>query len=313
MTTFPLVTVVCPAYNCDRFIEPALESVLSQSYRPIEIIVVDDGSTDSTPEVVQSFREVRYIRQSNQGPSAARNVGIVSALGEYIAFLDLDDLWTPEKLNIQLTGLLAYPKAGLSFGDMRLFWTNDSEELTMFQKYRLTTEYFGHENVVNNAVAKLIRCNFIPTSSVVARKSALTKAGNFDEQFRKAEDWDMWLRIAMRQPIIYSTKLLTLKRLHDVNVSRDSEGMNVASVQVLEKLKQNHRKELQRLGIDISKVLSDCYRNLGYFYLRQKALAKARKALGQSLFLGFHLRSVAYYLSTFAGRRLVGTLVRVRG
>src|SRR5262245_2526742 len=129
MSTLPLISVVCPAYNCARFIKPALESVLAQSYRPMEIIVIDDGSSDANPEVVQHFQEVRYLRQANQGPSVARNVGILSARGEYIAFLDVDDLWTPEKLSVQLAGLLSYPQAALSFADMRLFWSNGAETL----------------------------------------------------------------------------------------------------------------------------------------------------------------------------------------
>jgi len=313
MSENPLVSVVCPAYNCGLFIKPALESVFSQSYRPIEVIVVDDGSTDSTPELIKVYREVWYLRQANLGASAARNNGIRAARGEYVAFLDLDDLWTPEKLSDQVVALESCPEAGFGFSDMRLFSSSGDEELTMFQKYQLTAEYFGHEWMVERAVAKLVMMNFIPTSSVVARKTALTEAGGFDEQFRKSEDWDLWLRMALRQPIIYSPKLLTLKRVHEVNTSRDSEGMNVASLQVLEKLKRDHQYLLDKLGVDIASVLRDSYRNLGYFYLRQTALAEARRALGQSLSLGFQSRALVYFLATFLGRGLVGSLVRARG
>ena len=313
MSENQMVTVVCPAYNCARFIKPALESVFAQSYRPIEVIVVDDGSTDSTPELLKSYGEVCYLRQANRGPSAARNSGIRAARGAYVAFLDLDDLWTSEKLSDQVAVLEAYQNAGLCFADMRMFSSNGCEELTMFQKYRFTTEYFGHESVVDRAVAKLVTMNFIPTSSVVARKTALTQAGGFDEQFRKSEDWDLWLRMALHQPITYSPKVLILKRVHEVNVSRDSEGMNVASLQVLEKLKRNHQDLLDKLGIDIKSVLRDGYRNLGYFYLRRILLAEARHALGQSLSLGFQPRALIYFLSTFLGRGLVGSLVRARG
>ncbi len=313
MSGNPLVSVVCPAYNCAQFIAPALESVFAQTFHPIEVIVVDDGSTDSTPELIKSYREVCYLRQVNSGPSAARNSGIRAARGEYVAFLDLDDLWIPEKLSNQVAALESCPEAGLAFSDMSLFSNGGSEELTMFQKYRLTAEYFGHERLIDRAVAKLVTMNFIPTSSVVARKTALTQAGGFDEQFRKSEDWDLWLRMALRYPIIYSPELLTLKRVHEVNTSRDSEGMNVASLQVLEKLKRDHQELLEELGVDIKSVLRDGYRNLGYFYLRQISLAEARRALGQSLSLGFQSRALVYFLSTFLGRGLVGSLVRARG
>ena len=313
MSYNPLVSVVCPAYNCAPFIAPALESVFAQSYCPIEIIVVDDGSTDATSDLVKGYPDVRYIRQANRGPSAARNTGIRAAQGEYVAFLDIDDLWTPEKLSEQVAILNSCPDAGICFADMRLFTDGAGEEPTMFQKYNLTVNYFGDERFVTNAVTKLVTMNFIPTSSVVARKSALLQAGGFDEQFRKAEDWDLWLRVALHHPIIYSPKLLTLKRVHDVNTSRDAEGMNSAALQVLEKLKRDHQALLVTLGIDILPVLRDGYRNLGYFYLRQISLLEAREALWRSLSLGFQPRSLAYFLSTFLGRGLVGSLVRVRG
>jgi len=313
MNPNPLVSVVCPTYNGARFIEPGLESVFAQSYRPIEVIVVDDGSTDATPKIIKSYGEVSYLRQANRGPSSARNHGVRVARGEYIAFLDLDDLWTREKLSDQVALLEAYQAAGLCFSDMRLFSEGGREELTMFQKYGLGANYFGHEWRVDRAVAKLVTMNFIPTSSVVARKSTLTQVGGFDEQFRKSEDWDLWLRMAICYPIIYSHKLLTLKRLHEVNTSRDSEGMNVASLHVLEKLKREHQDVLEELGVDIISVLRDGYRNLGYFYLRQISLAESRRALGQSLALGFQSRALVYFLSTFLGRGLVGALVRARG
>jgi glycosyltransferase involved in cell wall biosynthesis len=313
MTQKSLVSVVCPAYNCERFIEPALDSVFAQSHRPIEVIVVDDGSTDSTAELVKGYHEVRYLNQTNRGPSAARNCGIRAARGEFVAFLDLDDLWIPEKLAKQVAALESCPEAGLSFSDMRLFDSAGQDRLTMFQKYRLTAEYFGHDSVVDRAVAKLVTVNFIPTSSVLARKSALTQVGGFDEQFRKSEDWDLWLRIALRRPILYTLELLALKRVHDVNTSRDAEGMNVASLQVLEKLRRDHQSYLDQLDVDIHRVLRDAYRNLGYFYLRQILLVEARQALGRSLSHGFQSRALLYFLSTFLGRGLVGSLVRARG
>jgi glycosyltransferase involved in cell wall biosynthesis len=313
MMVQPLVSVVCPAYNCARFIQSALESVFAQIYRPIEIIVVDDGSTDTTPELIQRYREIHYLKQENRGPSAARNLGVRAAHGEYIAFLDLDDLWTPKKLSEQIARLESLPDAGLSFSDMRLFSAAGNDDLTMFQKYRLTKEFFGDDRYVDHAVTKLVSRNFIPTSSVVVRKTVLTQSGGFDERFRKAEDWDLWLRIGLRYPIIYSSIPLVLKRVHDVNVSRDSEGMNVAALKVLEKFRREYQRPLDSLGVDITGVLRDAYRNLGYFYLRQMSLTEARNALSASLALGFHGRALVYFLSTFLGRSLVGTLVRARG
>jgi glycosyltransferase involved in cell wall biosynthesis len=313
MTEKPLVSVVCPAYNCERFIEPALQSVFTQSYRQLEVIVVDDGSTDSTPELIKNYGELCYLRQTNRGPSAARNHGIRAARGEFVAFLDLDDLWTPQKLAKQMAALESCPDAALIFSDMRLFDTTGEDKLTMFQTYRLTADFFGHESIVDRSVAKLVTMNFIPTSSVLARKAALAEVGGFDEKFRKSEDWDLWLRIAIRRPIAYIPEPMTLKRVHEVNTSRDAEGMNVASLQVLEKFTRDHQHVLDQLGVDMVRVLRDGYRNLGYFYLRQISLTEARRALGRSLSLGFQSRALLYFLSTFLGRGLIGSLVRARG
>ena len=313
MTGNPLVSVVCPAYNCAQFIASALESVLAQSYKPLEIIIVDDGSTDSTCALVRGYPDIRYIHQTNRGPSAARNAGIASARGEYIAFLDLDDLWASGKVAEQLAILESHPRAGLCFTDMYLFTDGTIREDSMFQRYRLTEQYFGHEKVVRNPVAKLVTMNFIPTSSVIARKTALLQAGGFDEKFRKAEDWDLWLRLAIRHPIVYSHKALVLKRLHEFNTSNDYEGMNVAALQVLEKFKKDNRAEVTKLNIDLMAILRDGYQNLGYYYLRQICLAEAREAFQRSLSLGFRARALVYFLATFLGPGFVGSIVRARG
>jgi hypothetical protein len=141
----------------------------------------------------------------------------------------------------------------------------------------------------------------------------VTQAGGFDERFRKAEDWDLWLRMALRAPLFYSSRVLVRKRVHRINVSHDAAGMNAAALEVLEKLGRDHREELIRLGIDMNRTLRDAYRNLGYFYIRQTAVAEARAALWRSLSLGFQLRSLLYFLSTLLGRRFVSSVVRARG
>ncbi len=309
----PLVSVVLPAYNAETHLKGALDSVFAQTYQSIEVIVVDDGSTDATAEIAKGFPDVHYVRQVNRGPSAARNSGIEVARGECVAFLDADDLWEAEKLNEQITILDADPDAGLSFSDMRLFSQPGPHQPSMFAKYGYTDEFFGDNRLVLDPVRKLVRANFIPTSSVVARKDAILSAGGFDEQFYKAEDWDLWLRVALHFPIVYSPKVLLRKRVHEVNVSRDVEGMNVAAIQVLEKFKRQNPDLLRKLDLDLTGTLRDGYRNLGYFYLRQRSVAPARAALWRSLSLGFQWRALIYFLSTLLGSRFVSSVVRARG
>src|SRR5213078_156464 len=108
----PLVSVIIPVYNGARYLRAALESVFAQTYRPIEVIVVDDGSGDDSGVIAQSFPDVHFIHQENQGVAAARNHGFDAARGEFIAFLDQDDLWTPEKLKVQVNYLLNHPDVG---------------------------------------------------------------------------------------------------------------------------------------------------------------------------------------------------------
>jgi hypothetical protein len=154
--------------------------------------------------------------------------------------------------------------------------------------------------------------NFIPTSSVVARKECLVEVGCFDETFSKAEDWDLWLRMALRYPIAHSQRLSVLKRLHEVNTSCDVEGMNVAALCVLEKLGKEHGELLPQLGVDITTLLRDGYRNLGYFYLRELSKIEARAALKKSLALGVQLRSLLYFASTFLSPSLLRSLMHAR-
>jgi len=117
----PLVSVIIPVYNGGRYLRAALESVFAQTYRPFEVIVVDDGSADDSGVIAQSFPEVRYIYQTNQGVAAARNNGLEAARGEYFAFLDQDDLWAPEKLKLQVEYLLSHPEVGYTLTQQQFF------------------------------------------------------------------------------------------------------------------------------------------------------------------------------------------------
>ena len=117
----PLVSVIIPVHNGGRYLRAALESVFAQTYRPFEVIVVDDGSTDDSGVIAQSFHDVRYIHQANQGVAAARNNGIEAARGEFFAFLDQDDLWTPEKLKLQIAYLLSHPDLGYTLTQQQFF------------------------------------------------------------------------------------------------------------------------------------------------------------------------------------------------
>ena len=152
----PLVSVVIPTYNCAHYLPAALESVLAQDYDPMEIIVVDDGSTDETQAVLQRYPEVTCIRQANGGLSNARNTGINAARGEWIALLDADDIWPPGKLEEQMQILVAHPEVALLFGDTRRFSDDGWIEAPMLERYGMGERYFGHPYLVTDAAAKLV-------------------------------------------------------------------------------------------------------------------------------------------------------------
>lgn len=189
----PSISVIIPAYNAEKTIRRAIESVLAQDLKVLEIIVVDDGSTDATQHlIVSEFPMVRYHRQSNQGVSATRNRGSELAKGEWLAFLDADDLWKPGKLRKQWRILKSHPDA--------VFITTDRD-------------FFGKEYVYIGRVfrwrfKKLLSHNRVNTSSVLLRRDVFTALGGFDPTLVTGEDWDLWLRIVHRYPAYGTTSRL---------------------------------------------------------------------------------------------------------
>ncbi len=313
MSSIPLVSVVIPAYNCARYLPAAIDSALRQTYAATEIVVVDDGSTDETPEVLARYPQVVVIRQENGGLSHARNQGIRRAAGEYIALLDGDDIWPADKLAEQMAIIQSDPAVGLLFGNARRFADDGWTEAPLFERYGLGAAYFGHERRVLDPLRKLLHMNFIPVGTVVVKKAWLVEAGLFDENFRRVEDWDIWLRIALKHPIHFSEKVWKLKRVHSTNLSNDTEAMALAAIAVMQKLAREHAGDLVACGVDVQGPLKHSYRNLGYFYLRQLRLADAKTALWRGLNYGFDARIIAYLAGSYLGSRVVRSLLRVRG
>lgn len=309
----PLVSVVIPAHNAAHYLPATLASILGQTYRPIEVIVVDDGSTDGTPEVLSNYPDVtRYRRDPAGGPSAARNLGIQRATGPYIAFLDADDLWPADKLAEQVEFMEAHPEVELLFGNARRFSDDGWTEPPLFERHRVTPTYFGKNWLVVDAVSKLLENNFIPTGTVITRKAFLVKVGLFDERFSCAEDWELWLRVALVYPLAHSTRLWKLKRVHQHNLSGDLVRMTEQALAVIEKLRDVLENALSGSGVSLRRCFRDKYRGAGYLYLRHCRLSEARAAFEKSLALGVRPRTLVYWCSTFLGRSLVAAVLRAR-
>lgn len=193
----PKVSVVIPVYNGERFLADALQSVVNQTFRDLEIIVVDDGSTDGTGKIVRQFPgPISYHRQENQGAGVARNVGVSLAQGEWVAFLDADDVWYPEKLSVQVECAEAYPGDSLFYSDMDII----DEEGHVTQKGFLSAKV-ERQSKKNRASLVSRIFNGLPfpyPSTVLVRRDAFLKAGGFNPLFRGNyhEDFDLFARIS---------------------------------------------------------------------------------------------------------------------
>jgi glycosyltransferase involved in cell wall biosynthesis len=224
----PRVSVVIPAYNAAWCVARAIDSVLAQTCGDYELVVVDDGSTDETASVVARYGDrVRFVRQANGGLSSARNAGIKAARGEYVAFLDADDWWMPQKLERQLALLRERPDAVFCSTAARL--VNPQSE--PIGEWRCTRD-------AGSTLEAIFATNaHVPGSgsAVVARRQALVDAGGFDERLASLEDIDMWMRLASRGPFHCIDEPLAVILKRPGSMSRHLDVMRNAAIDVMNK------------------------------------------------------------------------------
>jgi glycosyltransferase involved in cell wall biosynthesis len=212
----PLVSVVIPAYNAERFLAGAIESVLAQAYSPVETIVVDDGSTDRSAEIARGFGGVTVIEQENGGPSAARNRGFAASKGDFIAFHDSDDEMTPDKLEVQVGHLLAHPEVGCVLAE---------QEVTVEPGAELP---FWHEGskvptVMPPRPPDLADEPMVHPMTMVVRRETFELVGGFDESMRPAEDFDWMLRASEADvEIARLPEVLLRRRVHPDSLTQDA-------------------------------------------------------------------------------------------
>ena len=221
------ISVIIPTYNRRNTLPRAVESVLNQTYKPIEIIVVDDGSTDGTKEMFsEMYPLVRYIYQANSGVSSARNTGINSASGDWIALLDSDDEWLPDKLDRQVK--LLQDNAEIRFCHTNEIWIRNNVRINQKKKHQ---KYGG--NIFNKC---LDICRISPSSSLF-HTSVIKDVGLFDESLDVCEDYDMWLRITAKYPVLFLDQPL-IKKFggHSDQLSRVLGGIEQYRIRSLEKI-----------------------------------------------------------------------------
>ncbi|MEL7245187.1 MAG: glycosyltransferase [Cyanobacteria bacterium J06643_5] len=256
------ISVVVPVFNGAKTIKETVDSISNQTFKDIEIIIINDGSTDTTVEVIKTISDsrIKVFSYSNAGLSASRNRGISQAKGEYISFIDADDLWTPDKLESQWQALQKNPQAAVAYS-----WTDYIDESSKFIKP-------GRRIKVNgDAFSKLLVTNFLENgSNPLIKKTAFEKVGGFDESLSAAEDKDMWLRLAVNYEFVCVEKPQILYRTSTTSMSTKLKRQEAESLKVIERAFNNPKAEkLQHLK---KQSLSHLYQ-----YLTFKAIEAPRK------------------------------------
>jgi glycosyltransferase involved in cell wall biosynthesis len=245
----PAVSIVVPTYNRAERLGETLRSVFNQTCQDFELIVVDDGSTDDTQKVVNSFPRVQYIsKQENHGVSRARNEGLALAKGRYICFLDSDDLWDEKKLQIQVQWMGDNPNCQVCYTDE--IWIRKGVRVNQMNKHR---KYSG--DIFRHCLPLCI----VSPSSAMLRAELFDEIGNFDESLPACEDYDLWLRIAEKYPFHFIEEPLIIKQGgHADQLSRKYWGMDRFRVAALQKLLDRNSLEGDRLQQTRATLLEKC-------------------------------------------------------
>ncbi|HEY9865292.1 MAG TPA: glycosyltransferase [Candidatus Obscuribacterales bacterium] len=274
----PKISVVIPVYNGEKTIKKTIESVLKQTWQDFELIVINDGSQDATLEVLSSIQDprLRILSYDNAGLASSRNRGIDHAQGEYITFLDADDLWTPDKLEAQFQALEEHPEAAVAYS-----WTDAIDEFDQFLHPDSRCTLSG------NVYPNLLLATFLSNgSNAMIRKTAFKEVGIFDESLKAAEDWEMWIRLAAKYPFVVVPKAQVLYRLSPDSMSTKLIQHERESLKVIERAFAQAPASFQHLK----------QRSLGnlYKYLTFKALNTNVKPQQAMTVIRLFLKTIKY-------------------
>jgi glycosyltransferase involved in cell wall biosynthesis len=226
-----LASVVIPVFDGERYLGEAVESVLAQTYRSVEVIVVDDGSTDRSALLARSFPGVRVLEQERSGPAVARNTGAAAATGEFLAFHDADDLMPPDKLELQIGYLLENPDVGCVLGRQQLMVEPGVE---MPEWAKLAPEFAERR-------PDIVELGAVPLISMVMRRSLFVECGGFDPAYVHGEDADYLMRARQRAPVVTLDSVVLRRRVHSGNLSHDVSALRTGTFRVL----RDHARRLR--------------------------------------------------------------------
>ncbi|CAN5429148.1 hypothetical protein BH10ACI4_BH10ACI4_22280 [soil metagenome] len=289
----PSVDIIIPAYNAAHYLPFAIESVIAQTFEDWRMVLVDDGSTDDTPSVVAPYRErlgarLLYIRQPNGGLPAARNAAIRNSSAEFLALLDADDVWLPNRLADSMKSFEGRPELGLSYGYISRIGP-DGAVIDTFAKPQRNGEGRIATSIYTRAV-------YLPCPTITFRRKAVDEVGLFDETMRATEDRDLWLRIAQKYEVALVPHLLAYYRTSPTSMTTDPERMLKAQIQFIEK----HYGKEGCGWMARRRALSGIYKQTAEAFAERKL---SRKALASSL------RALLYFPFSVSALRTSGSLV----
>lgn len=310
------VSVIIPTYNCAQYVVEAIESVLNQTYKDFEIIVIDDGSTDNTQEVLLPYIEgnkIKYLYQTHSGrPSVARNRGLKNSSAEYICFLDSDDMLVKESVYERVDILNSYNDVGVVFSNWLKFKNNFSPrklETTEIIKNKflekLPTQMIDSKSkdyyiFKREFVYEIFNSSSLKTSTVMMRMSLLNRIGMFDESLIIGEDYDLFLRLGVVTNLAFIVKPLSYSRGHGNNIASDSTRNIIEDTKVIEKFVSNNRKMSNQIKKRFYKKLERFYLETGLYFLDQDDCLEARKRLFRAVkYNPLSFESILYYVFTF--------------
>jgi len=294
------ISAIIPTYNNAEYIEEAINSILAQSHPVDEIIVVDDGSSDNTETLVRAIEQktdmLSYTKQHNQGPSAARNHGIELANGDWVAFLDADDRWPKDKIALQIAALQREPSLQLIAGDMAETDQQGNVQVeSVLAKHQLLEPFQRLAGrALNNALTALVSKNFIPTGTVLVKRSALNQAGGFNPDIRFGEDLELWAKIACHHPITCLPERLMYRRQHGANATHNTGLMLEDLVKVMRSISHYGEEQLKQQGTKPNTLVAFALSALGYWHFCQGNYGQARQLFTASLKEQVSKRALVY-------------------
>lgn len=323
-TAKALISIILPTYNRAHLLPRAIHSVLDQQYENLQIIIIDDGSTDDTPAVVMSIADPRihYVRfEENQGIGAARHEGVSRARGEFIAFIDSDDLWLPGKLELQLRLFRSYPQLEVIFGGfLNINHVNGSRELGFYQTQTGLRQLEVRQlepsayEIISGFLRAILGSNFISPSTVMLKVDVIHRMGNFEPSLSGPEDFEFWWRLAAHSVRFAYTEQPLIER-HKDSQSITSQTIRFAPhyLRALELCEQTSRQCGQSdLLPALRRAKHRTWCGLIHAYALQGERPNALRCFAQSLRYGVSRQAFVYTAAALAGPAAIDQAKRVR-